>query len=84
MAKYKRVHYQSLIVKNNEKGGAFLVNIIKLDDNQEVVESHNSAWRTLATGKKHVSAYIGKRPKWEVNEDKTVAKALTEVKVPIE
>jgi hypothetical protein len=81
MSKKTSVFFTTKLEKNEEQGGAWLLNIVKRDTDEATMAIHYSAWKSLAAAKRKAVEYIGKRPKWETNEDKTKVTALTEQKI---
>jgi len=75
------IYYSTLLVKNELPGGAWTLNIVRTDREGQVIDNHISAWRGLPAAKRFAVGYIGKRPKWEINETKTQLKAVTETRV---
>ena len=81
MAKRVSVFYTTKLSKNEATGGAWLLQVVKKDREGEVMSTHLSAWKGLPAAKREAVTYIGKRPKWEVNEANTKLTAETEVRV---
>jgi ABC-type Fe3+-citrate transport system substrate-binding protein len=81
MSKKTSVFFTTNLEKNEEQGGAWLLHIVKRDNEEATMAIHYSAWKSLPAAKRKTVEYIGKRPKWEMNENKTKVTALTEQKI---
>jgi hypothetical protein len=82
----KRVsnYFSATITKNAEEGGAWLLNLTRKNRDGEVIASYSNAFKTATYAKRKAVDWIGKRPKWEVNEEKTVILGNTEVRVNVD
>jgi hypothetical protein len=82
----KRVsnYYAANITKNADEGGAWLLTLTRKNRDGEVISSYANAFKTATYAKRKAVDWIGKRPKWEINEDKTVILGATEVRVNVE
>jgi len=75
------VFFKTTLTKNLNQGGAWLLTVKKFNREGELIDSQSSAWKSLPAAKRDATTYIGKRPKWEINEEVTVLTANTEVRV---
>jgi hypothetical protein len=83
VSKPKRVsiYYSVKITKSEEIGSAWLMHIVKKDRDDNLLQEWYTAWKSLPPAKKHASLIASKRPKWAINEAKTVVLGSAEVRV---
>lgn len=81
----KRVsnYFYASIVKNDAEGGAWLLNLTRKDRDGVLIDSYCHSFKTATYAKRKAVDWIGKRPKWETNEEKTTITGTTEVRLNV-
>jgi len=75
------IYYAVSIAKNETQGGAWLSYVTKKNRDGELLQDWHSAWRSLPAAKKAAALITDKRPKWTINEEKTLVTGFAEVRV---